>query len=213
MTPHVVTENGFEQQFQVNHLSHFLLFQLLKDMLLASSTPSFNSRVIAVSSSIHTFGSVRLGDYSFEQREGGYDPMEAYANSKTANIWMSNELERRYGSRGVHSISVHPGGIETGLQNSHDEATAKMIQQYLQMPHIRDAMKSVEQGSASVVLAAIGKDYEGVGGFYMEDCGISPPMPDEAMMGSPGYKPWAYDEAGEKTLWIDSLKMVDVQED
>ena len=75
MTPHVVTENGFEQQFQVNHLSHFLLFQLLKDILIASSTPSLQSRVIAVASSIHTFGPVLVGDYNMEKREGGYDPM------------------------------------------------------------------------------------------------------------------------------------------
>ena len=139
--------------------------------------------------------------------------MLAYAQAKCANIWMANELERRYGSKGVHSISVHPGGIETGLQNSHDEASAAMIKEYLKMPHIRDALKSVEQGSASVVAAAIGREYEGVGGFYMEDCSVSPLMPDDAMMGSPGYKPWAYNEEGEKTLWRDSLKMVGVQED
>ena len=147
------------------------------------------------------------------KREGGYDPVLGYAQAKCANIWMANELERRYGIKGVHAISVHPGGIETGLQNSHDEASAAMIKEYLKMPHIRDALKSVEQGSASVVAAAIGREYEGVGGFYIEDCSVSPPMPDDAMMGSPGYKPWAYDEAGEKTLWRDSLKMVGVQED
>lgn len=213
MTPHVVTENGFEQQFQICHLSHFLLFQLLKDMLIASSTPTFQSRVIAVSSSVHVFGSVRLGDYNFEKREGGYDAPLAYAQAKTANIWMANELERKYGNKGVHSISVHPGGIKTGLSNSHDEASAAMINEYLKMPHVRDAMKSVEQGSASVVAAAIGQEYEGVGGFYMEDCGISPPAPDDALPGSPGYKLWAYDEEGEKTLWADSLKMVGVEED
>ena len=133
MTPHVVTENGFEQQFQVCHLSHFLLFQLLKDMLIASSTSSFNSRVISVASSAHTFASVHLGDYNFEQHEDGYTPIAAYAQAKTANIWMANELERKYGSKGVHSISVHPGGIETGLQNSHDEASAAMIKEYLKL--------------------------------------------------------------------------------
>ena len=212
-TPHVVTENGFEQQFQVNHLSHFLLFQLLKDMLIASSTPSFHSRVIALSSSVHIFASVRIGDYNFEKREGGYNPLEAYAQSKTANIWMANEVERKYGKRGLHAISVHPGGIITGLSNSHDEASKALMDQYLQMPHIRDRMKSVEQGSASAVLAAIGKEYEGVGGFYMEDCGISPPMHEEAAPGMPGYRSWAYDEEGEKTLWKDSLSIVGVEEE
>lgn len=42
----------------------------------------------------------------------------------------------------------------------------------------------------------------------MEDCGISPPMADDAPLGTPGYRTWAYDEEGEKRLWADSLKML-----
>lgn len=80
--------------------------------------------MIAVASSIHTLGSVKLDDYNFEM---GYDPFMAYASSKTANIWFSNELERRYGKQGLHSISVHPGGFESGFQASHDEQAGKMI--------------------------------------------------------------------------------------
>lgn len=72
MTPFKLTQDGFEQQFAVNHLAHFLLFQLLKPLLLAASTPTFNSRVVNVSSSAHHMGSVKVGNYSFEQ--GGYDP-------------------------------------------------------------------------------------------------------------------------------------------
>ena len=208
MTPHVVTKDGFEQQFQVNHLAHFYLFQLLEPMLLASTTSSFHSRVVAVSSSVHTMGSVFLGDYNMDKREGGYDPAMAYAQSKTANIWMANEIERKYGSKGLHGISVHPGGIETGLSASHDEASARMIKQYLEMPYIKDRMKSVEQGSASIVLAAIGKEYEGVGGFYLEDCGKSLPIPEDAIVGVTGYTPWAYDKEGEGRLWSDSLKLL-----
>lgn len=118
------TFDGFEQQFGVNHLAHFYLFQLLKSTLLKSTSPSFKSRVIAVASSIHTMGSVKLDDYNFEK---GYDPFAAYASSKTANIWMSNELERRYADQGLHSISVHPGGFESGFQSSHDEEAGKMV--------------------------------------------------------------------------------------
>ena len=213
MTPHVVTKDGHEQQFQVNHLAHFYLFELLKALLLDSSTPSFHSRVVAVSSLVHTMGSVFLGDYNMENVEGGYNPAMAYAQSKTANIWMANEIERRYGSKGLHGLSVHPGGIATGLSDSHDEASAKMVEEYVKMPHIARQMKSVEQGAASIVLAAIGKEYEGVGGYYMEDCGKSLPLADDAAMGMPGYKPWAYDQEGARRLWADSLKMVGLEED
>lgn len=82
--------------------------------------------MIAVASSIHIFAPVKLDDYNFEK---GYDPFTAYASSKTANIWMANELERRYAEQGLHSISVHPGGFDSGFQSSHDEQAAKMVEQ------------------------------------------------------------------------------------
>ena len=213
MTPHHITSDGWEQQFQVNHLSHFYLFQLLKPLLLSSTTSTFQSRVISVASSAHTMGGPFLGDYNMSKREDGYDPVLAYGQAKTCNIWMANELERRYGSQGLHALSVHPGGILTGLMDSHDESARKMIEAALEIPHIKTRMKSLEQGSASIVLAAVGKEYEGVGGVYLEDCGISPPLPEDAAIGMPGYKPWAYDEEGEKRLWVDSLKFLGLEDD
>ncbi len=49
--------------------------------------------------------------------------------------------------------------------------------------------------------------------FYMEYCGVSPPLPKDAPMGAPGYKPSAFDEAGEQTLWKDSLEMLKLGDD
>lgn len=69
-TPEGRTKDGFELQFGTNHLSHFLLFYLLKDTLLASSTPDFYSRVVNVSSSAHRFSPVRFDNLSLE---GEYD--------------------------------------------------------------------------------------------------------------------------------------------
>ncbi len=53
-TPYEITKDGFESQFETNHLAHFLLFGLLKDTLIKSSTPEFHSRVVNVSSSGHS---------------------------------------------------------------------------------------------------------------------------------------------------------------
>ena len=75
----------------VNHVAHFLLFQLLKPTLLASSTPEFPSRVVSVSSFGHRSGSVRLKDYNF-QEAGSYNPFLSYGQAKTANIWLANEI-------------------------------------------------------------------------------------------------------------------------
>jgi NAD(P)-dependent dehydrogenase (short-subunit alcohol dehydrogenase family) len=90
------TTDGFEMQFGVNHVAHFLLFQLLKDTLLASSIPGLESRVVALSSSGHRAGGIHFHNYNLA---GEYDPWKAYGQSKTANILFANELDRRYGLR------------------------------------------------------------------------------------------------------------------
>ncbi|KAJ5632713.1 hypothetical protein N7490_009052 [Penicillium lividum] len=104
--------DGFETQFGTNHLAHFLLVQILLPALQKSSTSEFQSRVVILSSVGHRDGEVNFENLNFE---GEYEPWKAYAQSKTANVWTSNELERRFGSKGDHSLSVHPGGIMTGL--------------------------------------------------------------------------------------------------
>ena len=91
-TPEGKTKDGFETQFGVNHLAHFLFFQLLKPTLLASSSADFPSRVVSVSSFGHRYGEVRFHDYNFTE-EDSYNPSLSYGQSKTANIWLANEIE------------------------------------------------------------------------------------------------------------------------
>jgi NAD(P)-dependent dehydrogenase (short-subunit alcohol dehydrogenase family) len=83
-TPEGTTQDGFETQFGVNHMGHFLLFQLLKPALIASSSPEFNSRVVSLSSSNHRFSGVHLDD--LDLKKAGYDPWVSYGQSKTANV-------------------------------------------------------------------------------------------------------------------------------
>ena len=86
-TPESRTKDGFELQLGTNHLSHFLLFYLLMDILLASSTPQFHSRVVNISSAPHRYGPVRLNNINFD--DGIYNGWLAYKSSKTANIYMT----------------------------------------------------------------------------------------------------------------------------
>lgn len=204
-TPEGKTEDGFETQFGTCHVAHFLLFQLLKSTLLASSSPDFNSRVVALSSSGHRGGGVRSDDYNFEK--GNYSPWAAYGQAKTANIYMANEIDRRYGAKGLHGLSVMPGGIMTGLQK-HVPGLAEMTKQEA----VRKMMKSPEQGAATTVYAALSKEWEGRGGKYLEDCGEAELTASTDAL-SKGYAPHAYDEKAEKKLWTDSLKFVGLKDD
>jgi NAD(P)-dependent dehydrogenase (short-subunit alcohol dehydrogenase family) len=214
-TPKGLTKDGLETQFGTNHVAHFLLFELLKPALLASSTPDFQSRVISVSSIGHRYGSVNFGDFNFERTE--YSPFPAYGQSKTANIWFANELERRYGSKGLHGLSLHPGGIHTGLQQHVDQRTQEMWKN----PVIRQYMKSPEQGAATSVYAAISKNWEGKGGRYLSNCeeqlpdGEAEAFTDGAGMriGDDGYGPHAYDPESEARLWKESLALVGLEDD
>ena len=114
LVPEGRTKDGFETHWGVNHLSHFLLFQQLAPSLLAASTSVFRSRVVVVSSMEHREAkNINWDNLNFDK--GNYDRSASYTLSKLANIYMANEIERRYGSRGLHALSVHPGGAATGI--------------------------------------------------------------------------------------------------
>jgi NAD(P)-dependent dehydrogenase (short-subunit alcohol dehydrogenase family) len=108
MKDRVLTKDGYETTFGVNYLAHFLLTNLLLD-LLKKSTPS---RIIHISSIAHTNGRLDLENLQGEKR---FDPYGAYALSKLALILMSKELSERLKGTNVTSNALHPGVINTKL--------------------------------------------------------------------------------------------------
>lgn len=212
LAPKSTTTDGFDGMFQVNYLSHFLLFQLLKPLLLKSSMPTFRSRVVNVSSLIHRQCTIDFEDMNWTKRD--YSPFQAYASSKTAMIWMTNEIERRFGAQGIHGYSLMPGtNLGTNGASSFAPEAAAIMDSIIGDAEVQKQAKSNEQGAATTVLAAIDKELEGKGGVYLENCGISKPW-DEAIHAEtdPGYASWCYDEAGAKRLWEVACKYVGVDE-
>lgn len=206
-TPEGTTEDGFETQFGTNHLAHFLLFQLVKPTLLASSRPDFQSRVVSVSSLGHRYFPPKMDNLMLK---GEYDSNHAYAHSKTANIYFANEIERRYGGQGLHALSLHPGVIWTGL---HVHVPAEALDAWTAIPQTNSITKSTEQGAATTVWAAIGKAWEGKGGRYLEDCQVSPPLKEGCQLLDRGYAEWAYDAENEAKLWKLSNEWVGFKEE
>lgn len=207
VTPEGLTEDGFETQFGTNHLAHFLLFQLVKPALLASSTPDLQSRVVALSSLGHRYFPPKMENLMLT---GAYDANHAYAHSKTANIWFANEVERRYGAQGLHALSLHPGGIMTGLQV---HVPSEQKEMWKKVPQIQKKMKSTEQGAATTVWAAIAKVWEGKGGRYLEDCQVSGPVKEGFFVMDTGYVEWTYDPENEQKLWKLSNEWVGFKEE
>jgi NAD(P)-dependent dehydrogenase (short-subunit alcohol dehydrogenase family) len=128
---------------------------------------------------------------------GIYTPRLGYAQSKTANILMANEIERKYGLKGLHALSVQPGVILTRAQRFDDPEEIKTM---LAQPKMRNVLKSVEQGAATQVWAAVGKVWEGRGGVVLKDCGVARETADEVPMFEGGYAGFVFDEVAEKRL-------------
>ncbi|KAL2682813.1 hypothetical protein Neosp_007268 [[Neocosmospora] mangrovei] len=196
------TKDGFETQFGVNHLSHFLLLNLLKDALIAGSTPEFNSRVVILSSAAHRTSSVRFDNYNFE---GEYDPWLAYGQSKTANLWTANHFDRLYGFKGVHAYSLNPSVVRTSLGRF---MPSEVIKSAFESEATIKEERSIPQGAAVSVYAATAKELEGRGGLYLENLAPSEPTELDTVAEKPGYAPWAFDEENEKKLWDLSLRLV-----
>ncbi|QZH65618.1 SDR family NAD(P)-dependent oxidoreductase [Mycolicibacterium farcinogenes] len=107
--PRETTSDGFELQFGTNHLGHFALTGLLLDRLL----PVVGSRIVTVSSIGHRFApGIRFEDLQWERR---YNRLQAYGQSKLANLLFTYELQRRLIGQHTTALAAHPGGSDTEL--------------------------------------------------------------------------------------------------
>jgi NAD(P)-dependent dehydrogenase (short-subunit alcohol dehydrogenase family) len=205
-TPYGKTTDGFELQFGTNHLAHFLLFNTLKPLLLSSATGTSSSRVITVSSLGHRIAPTRPHDFNFAE-PNSYQPWTAYGQAKTANIHLANSISRHFGSQNLHGLSLHPGGIMTGLQVHLPE---EQVQGWKEDEAMAKYLKSPAQGAATSVYAAVGSEWEGKGGLYLSDCAAQGPFRGEDPMSATdeGYQTWAFDQKAEEELWMQSLVMV-----
>jgi NAD(P)-dependent dehydrogenase (short-subunit alcohol dehydrogenase family) len=108
--PYSTTEDGFELQFGVNHLGHFLLAARLIDLMPDTS----DSRIVSLSSIAHKRGSIHFDDLQWEEK---YSRQGAYSQSKLACLMFADELNRKLKTEGKEMLSVaaHPGVSPTEL--------------------------------------------------------------------------------------------------
>ncbi|XP_068194500.1 retinol dehydrogenase 14a isoform X2 [Antennarius striatus] len=158
--PYTRTEDGFEMQFGVNHLGHFLLTHLLLD-LLKQSVPS---RVVVVSSKLYKHGHINFEDLNSEQ---SYDKAFAYSRSKLANLLFTCELARRLEGTGVTVNALTPGIVRTNLgRHVHVPMLAKPLFNLLSWA----VFKSPQDGAQTSVHLACSSDVDGVHGLCFADC-------------------------------------------
>ena len=204
-TPLGHTAEGFETQFGVNHLGHFVLVNRIAPLIRAGG------RLINLSSSGHRFANVDLEDPNFEATP--YEPFIAYGRSKTANILFAVAFDERHRQRAVRAAAVHPGGIETELGRHLD---ARQLQKVIdQMNEAADEngpfrLKTIPQGAATSVWAAVVAPVDEIGGCYCENCHVARVLPDDAIISitSEGVREYALDPSTAEALWRKSEELV-----
>ena len=109
--PQMPTKEGWDLQFAVNHIGHFILTK----GLLTSMVKSSEARLVTLSSTGHKLSGIQWEDVHFEN---SYDKWKAYGQSKTAASLLAVEVGNRMKDEGIKTYSVHPGGIFTPLQKT-----------------------------------------------------------------------------------------------
>ncbi|XP_066583551.1 retinol dehydrogenase 12-like isoform X1 [Prorops nasuta] len=163
--PYQLTEDGYEVQFQTNHLGHFLLTLLLLPKLKAS--PS--SRIVNVSSKVHTFGHI---DYEKLNSKRHYSPLGAYARSKLANVLFTKELAQRLKEANINSITVyalHPGVINTAAARNFFTAWFPGSGTIFQM-FSQPFTKTMEQGAQTTIYCSVDEEVGKESGEYYQEC-------------------------------------------
>jgi NAD(P)-dependent dehydrogenase (short-subunit alcohol dehydrogenase family) len=139
------TVDGFEKTLQVNHLSPFLLTNLLMNKLLAGQ-----AAVIQTSSSgARLFGKLDIDDLNNDTK---YTPQRAYGTAKLENILFTRELHTRFHARGLSAAAFNPGAVATSFGS---ESTSFMRSIYASRV-ARAFMNSPERGARQMVWLAEG---------------------------------------------------------
>jgi NAD(P)-dependent dehydrogenase (short-subunit alcohol dehydrogenase family) len=200
--PKGTTVDGFETQFGTNHLGHFVLINRIAALLQPGA------RLVTLSSAGHRFSDVDLDDPGFERTP--YTEFGAYGRSKTANILFAVEFDRRHRDRGIRATAVHPGAIQTELGRY---LTPEVTQQLIAASSANQpagapafTWKTIPQGAATSVWAAVVAAPDAIGGRYCEDCHVAEFVEDPNIRG--GVRRYALDPGRAQALWLKSEQMV-----
>ncbi len=204
--PKSQTSDGFETQFGVNHLGHFVLVNRIASLMRPGS------RLVNLSSAGHRFSDVDLDDPNFERTP--YAEFVAYGRSKTANILFAVEFDRRHKNRGVRATALHPGGIQTELDRYMTPEVRQQLTIRIERINAANAAaglppfayKKIPQGAATSVWAGVVASADEVGGRYCEDCHVAQLVEGAEVMG--GVRAYALDPDHAKALWAKSEEMV-----
>ena len=178
----MLTDEGFEKTFALNHLAYFTLTRELLPLLQAAP----HARIVCVSSNSHLKGKIEFDNL---QGEKNYFIMSQYENTKLMNVLFVKELARRLQGTGITVNGLHPGVVKTKIGNKSKNLLFGTAWQLIAAV----AGISEERGAATSVYLASSPEAEGVTGRYFynsKESKVNPIADDESV----AKKLWEFSE-------------------
>ncbi|WP_026912608.1 SDR family NAD(P)-dependent oxidoreductase [Patulibacter minatonensis] len=151
-TERVITGDGLEQAFAVNHVAPFVLNHRLADRLAEGG----GARVVQVSAGLYIKGTVDL-----ERTPTGEDfsEMGTYCDTKLANLLLVPRFAQHWAGTGVTITALHPGVVRTGLGDREGPEGD-------QVRRMKESWASPDEGARPVVRLVVDPELDGVSGRY-----------------------------------------------
>ncbi|CAJ2676392.1 unnamed protein product [Trifolium pratense] len=168
---HAISEDGVEMTFATNYLGHFVLTKLLmKRMVETAKRTGIEGRIVNVSSAIHNWFTGDVISYLSlicRNKLSHYDATRAYALSKLANVFHTNELARRLKQMDANVTvnCVHPGVVRTRLTREREGFLTDLV-----FFLASKLLKTIPQAAATTCYVATHPRLFNVSGKYFADC-------------------------------------------
>jgi NAD(P)-dependent dehydrogenase (short-subunit alcohol dehydrogenase family) len=175
-----VTEDGLEKTFALNHMSYFVVTNLLLPRM------GTDGRIVSTASTAHRGMHLDFNDLQSEKRYSGFS---VYGRSKLCNILFTRELARRLAGTGITANCLHPGFVATRFGNNNGGLIGAVF------GLAKNFALSPEQGAETIIYLASSPEVESVTGLYFDKCKSVAPSPD------------AQNDFDAKTLWDVSAKI------
>ncbi len=184
----ILSDDGIEQVFAVNHLAYFLLTHLLYPSL----TRSEDARVVNVGSDSHFHGKLYLDDISLQSN---YHGLRSYAQSKLANVMFTYELDRRKREPHVVVNCLQPGLVKTDIGLKHTTWLHRLAWKFR-----RQSGVSSEEGARTQLYLATAPEAKGISGKYWDNL-----KPKDSSKNS-------YDQESAQKLWEISCQLCGISD-
>ena len=159
----IESEDGIEKTFALNHLSYFIL----SNLLLKHKIIKNGGRIINVASGAHRGVDINFDDIEMVTNYNGWI---SYKKSKLCNILFTKKLSELALKNNITVNCLHPGFVKTGFGKNNTGVIGIIIKSLMSLFAIR-----VEEGAETIIYLATSDNVKNISGEYFYESKINKP--------------------------------------